>query len=89
MKFKFVGAEPSEFFGFFWSCGVVHDVTDDHAIRKLSNSVLFEAVESAPVAELPKGEPPVEQETKEKFEDYVQQPKRRGRAPKVNDGDAN
>jgi len=42
MKFKFIGSEPSEFMGFKWYPGTEHDVTDDHAIRKLSNSVLFE-----------------------------------------------
>ena len=42
MKFKFVGTEPSDFMGFQWYPGTEHDVTDEHAIRKLSNSVLFE-----------------------------------------------
>ncbi len=42
MKFKFIGTEPSEFMGFQWYPGTEHDVTDEHAVRKLSNSVLFE-----------------------------------------------
>lgn len=45
MKFRFIGQEPSGFFGFDWYPGTVHDVTDPHAIGKLSNSVLFEKVE--------------------------------------------
>ncbi|PPD07137.1 MAG: hypothetical protein CTY28_10165 [Hyphomicrobium sp.] len=85
MQFKFVGEDPSDAFGFMWYPGTVHDVTDDHAIRKLSNSVYFEAVgspEPAPVDDMPE----------DKFEDYVKQPKRRGRPPnavKVEDGDQN
>jgi len=42
MKFKFIGQEPSDFMGFQWYPGTEHDVTDEHAVRKLSNSVLFE-----------------------------------------------
>jgi hypothetical protein len=42
MKFKFIGREPSEFMGFEWFPGTEHDVTDEHAIKKLSNSILFE-----------------------------------------------
>lgn len=42
MKFKFVGTEPSDFMGFQWYPGTEHDVTDEHAIKKLSNSILFE-----------------------------------------------
>jgi hypothetical protein len=45
MKFRFIGDEPSLFFEFQWVKGVVHDVTDPHAIGKLSNSVLFEKVD--------------------------------------------
>lgn len=44
MKFKFIGQEASEFMGFQWFPGTEHDVTDEHAIKKLSGSVLFEAV---------------------------------------------
>jgi hypothetical protein len=91
MQFKFIGTEPSEFFGFHWYPGVVHDVTDAHAIGKLSNSVLFEkfetAVSTVPVVETEAE--PVEPEQKEPFDDYVQQPRRRGRPPKVNDGNQN
>jgi len=46
MKFKFIGSEPSDFMGFQWYPGSEHDVTDEHAIRKLGNSVLFETVDA-------------------------------------------
>lgn len=49
MKFKYVGEEYTEWFGFKWMQGTEHDVTDEHAIKKLSGSALFEAV-AAPVA---------------------------------------
>lgn len=42
MKFRYVGDEFTEWFGFKWMTGTEHDVTDEHAIRKLSGSVLFE-----------------------------------------------
>jgi hypothetical protein len=42
MKFRYVGEEYTEWFGFKWMTGTEHDVTDAHAIGKLSNSVLFE-----------------------------------------------
>lgn len=45
MKFKFIGEEPSEFMGFKWYPGTEHDVIEPHAIKKLSNSVLFEKLE--------------------------------------------
>ena len=50
MKFRFTGQEPSDFMGFQWFPGTEHDVTDEHAIKKLSGSVLFEKSEgkSAP-----------------------------------------
>jgi hypothetical protein len=44
MKFRYVGEEYSEWFGFKWMTGTEHDVTDEHAIKKLSGSVLFERV---------------------------------------------
>lgn len=44
MKFRYVGEEYTEWFGFKWMTGTEHDVTDAHAIGKLSNSVLFEKV---------------------------------------------
>lgn len=44
MKFKFIGSEPSEFMGFQWYPGTEHDVTDEHAVRKLSGSILFESL---------------------------------------------
>lgn len=47
MKFRYVGEEYTEFFGFKWMTGTVHDVTDPHAVGKLSNSVLFEAADNA------------------------------------------
>jgi hypothetical protein len=55
MKFRYVGEEYTEWFGFKWMAGTVHDVTDEHAIGKLSNSVLFEKVgPSDPATEAPK-----------------------------------
>ena len=56
MKFKYLGDEYTEWFGFKWITGMVHDVTDAHAIKKLSGSVLFEALEGSP-AETPPNEP--------------------------------
>ncbi len=47
MKFKFIGTEPSDFMGFQWYPGTEHDVTDEHAVKKLSGSVLFECVSGA------------------------------------------
>jgi hypothetical protein len=47
MKFRYVGEEYTEWFGFKWMTGTEHDVTDAHAIGKLSNSVLFEKVGGA------------------------------------------
>jgi hypothetical protein len=87
MRFKFIGSEHSEVFGFQWMTGTVHDVTDEHAIRKLSHNALFEAVDGAPVAEPAQADIP-----EDVFEDYVKQPKRRGRPPnavKAEDGDQN
>lgn len=59
MRFRYVGEEPCEWFGFKWLHGVEHDVTDAHAVGKLCSSVLFEAVDEAEtvpetVAEAPK-----------------------------------
>lgn len=59
MKFRFIGEEPTLIFGLQWIKGTVHDVTDDHAVRKLSGSVLWEKVEGG--GEEPKkrvGRPP-------------------------------
>jgi hypothetical protein len=47
MKFRYVGEEYTEWFGFKWMTGTEHDVTDAHAIGKLSNSVLFVKVGGA------------------------------------------
>ncbi len=47
MQFRYIGEEYTEFFGFKWMTGTVNDVTDEHAVGKLSNSVLFETVEAA------------------------------------------
>ncbi len=44
MRFRFIGDEPSDLYGFKWAKGVSHDVTDEHSIRKLSGSILFEKV---------------------------------------------
>lgn len=60
MKFKYIGDEYTEWFGFKWMQGTEHDVTDEHAIKKLSGSALFEALQTpiaAPVA--PKRQPKI------------------------------
>lgn len=44
MNFKYIGDEITEWFGFKWLPNGEHDVTDAHAIGKLTNSVIFEAV---------------------------------------------
>ena len=52
MRFRYVGEEYTEWFGLKWMTGTEHEVTDAHAVSKLKNSVLFqavEAVEPAPV----------------------------------------
>jgi hypothetical protein len=54
MKFRYVGEEYTEWFGFKWMTGTEHDVTDAHAIGKLSNSVLFEKVGAETVSDEPK-----------------------------------
>jgi len=54
MKFRYIGKEHSTFMGFEWIKGTVHDVTDPHAIGKLSNSVLFEKADG-PAAKGGKG----------------------------------
>jgi len=54
MKFRYTGSDPlPEFFGFDWQAGSSHDVTDEHAIKKLSNSVLFERADVTSRAEKP------------------------------------
>jgi hypothetical protein len=79
MRFKFIGSEHSEVFGFQWMTGTVHDVTDEHAIRKLSHNALFEAVDGAPAVEPAPTDVP-----EDVFEDYVKEPpRRRGRPPKA------
>lgn len=50
MKFRYIGQEFCEWFGFKWITGIEHDVTDPHAIGKLANSVLFSAVDGASAA---------------------------------------
>ena len=45
MKFRYVGEEYTEWFGFKWMTGTVHDVTDEHAVKKLSGRAHFEKVE--------------------------------------------
>lgn len=47
MKFRYVGDEYTEWFGFKWMTDTVHEVADEHAIKKLSNSVLFEKDDGA------------------------------------------
>ena len=51
MKFRYIGEEYTEWFGHKWITGTVNDVADEHAIRKLSGSVLFEKVEECSVPE--------------------------------------
>lgn len=64
MKFRYVGDEYTEWFGLKWMTGTEHDVTDEHAIRKLSGSALFAKVEAAPVAEtVPSAQKPRKQRT--------------------------
>ena len=46
MQFRYVGEEITEWFGFKWVPGTVHEVEDAHAIGKLKNSALFEKVET-------------------------------------------
>ena len=87
MKFRYIGADQTEWFGFEWHEGQVHDVTDEHAIRKLTNSVLFERVEeqSKPVLP-PKLEEKIEEvlaETQDVEPPQMPEPRRRGRPPKV------
>ena len=48
MRFRYIGEEPATFMGFQWIKGVEHDVTDEHAIKKLSGSCLFEKVGETP-----------------------------------------
>lgn len=47
MKFKYIGDEITEWFGLKWLPNEAHDVTDAHAIGKLTNSALFEVVSDA------------------------------------------
>lgn len=47
MKFRYNGDEMSEVFGLQWIKGTVHDVTDAHAIKKLSHHHMFAVVEQA------------------------------------------
>lgn len=47
MKFRYTGEEYTEWFGFKWKTGDVHDVTDEHAVKKLSGSALFEKLDKA------------------------------------------
>lgn len=50
MRFRYIGEEYTEWFGFKWMTGTVHDVTDEHAVKKLAGSALFEAVEEPAAA---------------------------------------
>lgn len=66
MKFRYIGEEYTEFFGFKWMHGTEHEVTDEHAVKKLANSVLFEKIEGKPgkpgKAKKPEQAPEVEPE---------------------------
>jgi len=89
MQFKYIGGEFTEWFGFKWMNGTVHDVTDEHAIKKLSSSALFEQVQDVPV-KAPKAVA-VEVEAEAESEPVVEEPvkKRARRAQKdVTDDDA-
>lgn len=57
MQFRYIGEEYSEIFGFKWMSGTVHDVTDEHAVKKLSGSALFEAVTDVAKPRAPEPEP--------------------------------
>jgi hypothetical protein len=46
MKFRFIGHEPSDLYGFKWFPGTTHDVEDAHAVKKLSNHPMFEVAEA-------------------------------------------
>ncbi len=48
MRFRFIGPEPAEVFGYKWTLGVVHDVLEEHAIGKLSNHAHFERADGTP-----------------------------------------
>lgn len=65
MKFRYVGDEYTEWFGFKWVTNTAHDVADDHAIRKLSNSVLFEMVDDSAKPGKKRGARPAEDATQE------------------------
>lgn len=56
MKFKYIGAEPSDVFGLKWVHGVTHEVEDGHAIRKLSGNPFFMAAVDGANPEPPKPE---------------------------------
>ena len=44
MKFRYIGEEFTEWFGFKWMPNTEHDVHDPHAVGKLRNSALFQVV---------------------------------------------
>jgi hypothetical protein len=61
MRFMYLGDGTVEMFGHTFRAGEPVDVTDDHAIRKLSHNQFFTSDEApADVAEAPKrrGRPP-------------------------------
>lgn len=46
-RFRFIGEEPSDVFGLSWINGAEHEVTDAHAVKKLTHNCFFETVESS------------------------------------------
>lgn len=55
MKFRYTGREMTEVFGLQWGTNTVHDVTDAHAIKKLTHNQFFELVDGPNEAsELPR-----------------------------------
>lgn len=47
MKFRFIGEETSDLYGFKWHPGTTHDVEDAHAVKKLTNHPMFEQADGA------------------------------------------
>lgn len=64
MRFMFLGEGSTTVFGLTFKAGEAVEVTDEHAIKKLTHNQFF-ASDEAPEA------------------DATEQPKRRGRPPKV------
>lgn len=72
MRFMYLGEGSTTVFGHTFKAGEAVDVTDEHAIRKLTHNQFF-ASDEAPASEAPAS-------------DATKAPKRRGRPPKVTNG---